>query len=270
MSRLSTLLETGMNRSESLSRHRSSSSRLPQSVQYLDFPHRFFVPEAYESSYEYPLIVWLHSDGSCETELDNVMQALSTRNYVAIAPRANIKSRGSERYCWGSTHTDCGVAEELVWESVQSAVDQLSIDPNRIFLAGFGGGASMAQWIGLKYANQIAGVISLSGAFPKTTQALSNWKRARELSVLFTQCEGSTICSDQEMVRAIRIAHQSGLKYQFVQGKSPDGCSDFADDLDSSMLAVANRFAMSIVTGTDICLQPEPVCESEGIEFGFN
>jgi phospholipase/carboxylesterase len=247
----------------------------------LDFPHRLFVPRSYEPGYAYPLIVWLHSDSSSEMELDGVMESLSTQNFVAIAPRGNVNSRGSERrFQWGQTLTDCAAAEDLVWESVHAAMSSLSIHPDRVFLAGFGGGATMAQWIGLKYPEQLAGVVSLSGAFPRAARALSNWKKARNLEVLFSQCEGSTVCSHDEMARAVKIAFQAGLNFRFVQNRCQSACgksanvscfgASQADELHESMLAVANRFMMGIVTGTSIELQPEVSADCERMEFGSN
>jgi phospholipase/carboxylesterase len=252
----------------------SAASRcrpLNESTVNLDFAHRLFVPENYEPGYDYPLVVWLHSDASSELELDNVMAALSTRNYIAIAPRANVKSKGnSKRFRWGNNLTDCAAAEDLVWDCIQAAADGLSVNMNKIFLAGFGAGGTMAQWIGLKYARQIAGVVSLSGCYPSAPQSLSNWKQSRDLSVLFTQRQGSTICSEDELMRAVRISHQSGLSYRFWQLRSDKDCGSEANELDSTMLDAANRFMMGIVTNTELSLSPEPTSDSECVEFGFN
>jgi len=260
---------------ESFNQNYSSIATLPtraavleRSIE-LEFPYRLFVPENYEPGYAYPLVVWLHSDASSEMELDHVMPALSLRNYIAIAPRGNVKSRGSQRrYRWGTTLTDCAVAEDLVWDSVQAAMNVLSIHSDRIFLAGFGGGGTMAQWIGLKYASQLAGVVSLTGEFPMTSRVLSNWKIARSLKVLFAQRQGSTICSEDDMMRAVRFAHQSGLDYRFLQAQSEDDTE--GNELDAGMLQAANRFMMGIVTGTDLSLSPETSYDSEIVEFGFN
>ena len=269
MSRFTMLLESIGNTSPTFST--ASRCRPFGKTIELGFPHRLFVPEHYEPGYDYPLVVWLHSDASCELELDNVMMALSSRNYVAIAPRANQKCRGNDRcFTWGDSQTDCDVAEDLLWDSVQAVSSSLSINTRKIFLAGFGSGGTMAQWIGLKYAKQIAGVISLSGSFPTASKVLSDWKRARDLQVLFAQRQGSTLCSEDELLRAVRISHQSGLNYKFLQLRlEQDDCLE-ANELDSTMLEAANRFMMSIVTDTELNLSPETACDSECVEFGFN
>ena len=259
-----------MTKSTSLNSCASRSRPRDKAIIDLDFDHRLFVPERYEPAYDYPLVVWLHSDGSCELELDNVMMALSSQNYIAIAPRAQQKCRGiGHRFRWGLSNTDSAAAEDLVWDSVQAVISAMSVDRSKIFLAGFGAGGTMAQWIGLKYSTQIAGVVSLSGVFPKTPRSLSNWKQSRDLQVLFGQRQGSTLCGDDELLRAVRISHQSSLGYKFFQMRSDEDCCS-ANDLDSTMLDAANRFMMGIVTNTELSLLPEETCDNECVEFGFN
>ncbi len=270
MSRLSMHMESS-EKSPFLSSTASRCRPLNESTIALEFPHRLFVPEHYEPGYDYPLVVWLHSDASSELELDNVMMALSSRNYIAIAPRSQLKCSGhGRRFRWGFSSTECAVAEDMVWDSVQEVARTLSVNTDKIFLAGFGAGGTMAQWIGLKYANQVAGVVSLSGGFPSTRCVLSNWKRSRELQVLFAQCQGSTLCSDDEFLQAVRVSHQSGLNYKFLQMRSDDEECSQADDLDSGMLQAANRFMMSLVTYSEMNLQPEETSDSECSEFGYN
>lgn len=270
MSRLTMLLESIGNPTPNFSAA-SRCRQLSETRMQLSFAHRLFVPEHYEPSYDYPLVVWLHSDASSELELDNVMTALSSRNYIAIAPRGNQTCRDSgRRFRWGTTTTDCAVAEDLVWDSVQAVAASLSVNTNKIFLAGFGSGGTMAQWIGLKYAQQVAGVISLSGQFPKTPRVLSNWKHARGLPVLFAQRQGSSLCSENDLMNAVRTVHQAGLGYKFLQMRlEQDDCLQ-ANELDSTMLDAANRFMMSIVTDTELNLSPEDTSDFECVEFGFN
>jgi hypothetical protein len=46
-----------------------------------------FAPLHYEPNYAYPLVVWLHAEGTDEQDLSRVIPRISMRNYVAVAPR---------------------------------------------------------------------------------------------------------------------------------------------------------------------------------------
>jgi len=223
-----------------------------------EFPHRLFLPHNFTPSYDYPLVVWLHSDRSSEMELDSVMESLSDQNYIAVAPRANIRSSTKQRlFQWGNSKTDVAFAEAAVCDCIASAKELLPVKTDRVFLAGFGTGGTMAQWIGLQYSNLVAGVVSLSGAMPSLGGSLSNWKTTRHLPVLFSHRRGSSLCSHSDLQNAMRFSHRAGLNYRFSTLWSEEDTFSEADELSSSMLAVANRFMMGIVTNSDISLEPE-------------
>lgn len=236
----------------------------------LGFPHRLFVPEHYEPKYAYPLVIWLHSDHSSEYELDSVMQSLSVRNYVAIAPRAHRVSKHNARlFRWGTQIADLAIAEDFVMDAIQEVSESVSIHPDRIFVAGFGTGGSVAQWLGLRHPHRFAGAISINGPFPKTKRALSHWKGARHVPVLFMQGADSETCSVDATIDTMQLAHAAGLNYRFVrfQVESVVDSHDIdslvvpaSGSLDVEMLRTANRFMMSLVTGTEMPLTaPEPV-----------
>ncbi len=208
----------------------------------LDFSHRLFTPEHYEDRYEYPLVIWLHSQDSSEYELDGVMPHLSLRNYVAIAPRALQRSKLSERkFCWTQSGSGAVLAEQLVMQSIAHAINDLSIRPDRVFLAGYGTGGTLAQWIGLRNSESIAGVVSINGAFPKRCESLLQWRESRNLPVLFIHGGQSELCDADQTCHALQSAHRNGLSYQFLQ--FPCG-----DELNTAMTAMANQFMMKIVT----------------------
>ena len=50
-------------------------------------PRRLLAPCHYERNYAYPLVVWLHGSGGSETELRQVMELISLRNYASVAVR---------------------------------------------------------------------------------------------------------------------------------------------------------------------------------------
>jgi len=235
----------------------------------LEIPHRLFVPEHYEPRYDYPLIVWLHSDESSEWELDTVMEAISLRNYLAIARRGHRGSKKSNRlFRWGTQLADLTIAENLVFECVDALLESMPVHTDRIFLAGVGSAGTVAQWIGLKHPNRFAGVVSMQGAFPKYRCVLSGWKDARELPVLFLQGEPTKECGDTDVVEAMRLAHAASLGYRFVRFCDPTACwvgdriAGGSPSLDSEMFAMANRFLMGIVTQTQISLEPEMMANS--------
>lgn len=230
----------------------------------LEIPHRLFVPEHFEPRYDYPLIVWLHSDDSSEWELDVVMEAISLRNYLAIAPRGHRTSPKSNRlFRWGTQLTDLAFAENLVFECVDALLEGLPVHTDRIFLGGIGSAGTVAQWIGLKNPDRFAGVVSMQGVFPKQRCALSAWKAARQLPVLYMQGEPTRGCNDDDVVEAMQLAHAAGLRYRFVRFRddaarsNQDRLSDGSESLDAEMFSAANRFLMGIVTQTDISLDPE-------------
>ena len=207
----------------------------------LDFHHRLFTPEHYEQGYAYPLVLWLHSDASSEYELDGLMPHLSLRNYVALAIRGTQLSQVSERrFQWGNASATVAAAEEMVLEAVESVSEKLSINRQKVFLAGHGAGGTLAQWLGLRHSQTFAGVVSIHGGFPRRPKSLVHWKAARSLPVLFMYGEQSEICDTDEVCRSLRHVHSAGLRYQFAQ--FPGG-----DVLDSAMTETANRFMMDLV-----------------------
>ena len=122
----------------------------------------------------------------------------------------------------------------------------------------------------------------MQGAFPKHRCALSSWKDARGLPVLYLQGEPTSGSNDDDVVEAMQLAHAAGLSYRFVrfrdslQRSGLDRQSDGSETLDAAMFATANRFLMGIVTQTEISLDPETshspgsVADPLPVSFGCN
>jgi len=173
--------------------------------------HCLFAPIHYEQGYSYPLIVWLHGPASNEQELRDVMPRVSVRNYVAIAPRGTNQTadlRGA--FEWDQTSYSIGEAYERVQHCIETAQDRFHIHPDRIFVAGYAEGGTMALRLGLEHPNKFAGAISLGGPLPTGECPLKRISEARKLPLLLS------VSPDQEkfpLSRAmdnVRLLHSAG------------------------------------------------------------
>ncbi len=220
-------------------------------------PVCLFGPERYEPRYEYPLIVWLHSCGSNEQELAHLMPSLSMQNYVACAPRGTrAMDPCGKLFQWGTSAAAAAIAEESVFEAIDVATSQFSVAPNRIFLAGFRGGASMAWRIGLRYPDLFAGVVNLCGQFPSQHQPLSKLVAARQLPTLWMYGEKSSACGVDHVCETLRVLHAARLTAHIRQ--YPSG-----DEVLSNMLLDMNSWLMERVTN-------QPACFEETRESSFS
>jgi len=201
-----------------------------------------FGPERYEPRYEYPLIVWLHSCNSNEQELGQLMPNLSMQNYVACAPRGTRATDPCGKlFQWGTSATSTAIAEEAVFAAIDNATSQFSVARDKIFLAGFGGGASMAWRIGLRYPDYFAGVVNICGQFPTQHQPLAKLAAARQLPALWLYGEESKRCGVDHVCEVLPVLHSARLSVHMRQYPC-------ADEVLSNMLSDMNRCLMARVT----------------------
>jgi phospholipase/carboxylesterase len=216
---------------------------------FANTPLVMFGPERYEPRYEYPLIVWLHSCHRNERELEVIMPPLSMQNYVACAPRGTHASEACGRhYFWAQTRAAVTVAEEVVFAAVASASKNFSIARNRVFLAGFGSGGTMAWRIALRYPQQFAGVVSICGPFPQNHQPLNNLGAARHLPLLWMYGQDSTQCSVEHICATLPLLHAARLGATIRQYPAKD-------ELLTNMLGDMNHWLMEQVTSQPAALE---------------
>jgi phospholipase/carboxylesterase len=104
-------------------------------------PRSFFAPVHYERGYAYPLLVWLHENGSNHQELRQVMPHVSVRNYVAASIRGTIASTADRRaYSWDDSDAGAIEAGELIDQCIEEAAERFNIHRGRVFIVGRGAG----------------------------------------------------------------------------------------------------------------------------------
>jgi phospholipase/carboxylesterase len=201
------------------------------------------LPIHYEPGYAYPLVVWLHSTASSERELQHVMPLVSMRNFVAIAPRAlSLSSRHSNRYAWRQSDDDIEAAEMRVSDGIASVSQRYNIHPERIFLAGCGGGGTMALRLAWNDPARFAGVVAINGPLPQCRQPLRRVNEARRVPCLLAASRENRAYPDKQMCSDLRLLHAAGCTVALRQYPG-------AEDLTSNMLADMNRWLMEIVCG---------------------
>ncbi len=244
-------MATAMNRSErSLnSQPRSLGSSEVEAAIFScsaqESPHALFAPLRYESGYAYPLIVWLHGPGNDERQLMKIMPLVSMRNYVAVAPRgepfAPVEAAGRTGYTWPQTDEGITQAAASVSEAIESAARKYHIAPQRVFLAGFDAGGTMAFRIAMSRPEHFAGVVSLGGSFPHGSAPLGRLTSARQLPVLLATGHQSDAYPAEKVCDDLRLFHTAGLSVTLRQ--YPGG-----QELSPQMLRDVDRWIIEQIT----------------------
>ena len=122
-------------------------------------PVRTFLPTGYEPNYPYPLLVFFHGHGGNEEQILRLAPRLSRRNYICIGLRGpqtlGVRPDGRSGYGWGSEGLYDTLLEEYVIRAVEQTRRQYHVHSERIYLAGFCEGATIAYRLGLSLPEQI-------------------------------------------------------------------------------------------------------------------
>jgi len=152
------------------------------------WPLRTFLPTGYEPNYPYPLLVFLHGHGGSEEQILRLAPRLSRRNYICIGLRGprplGPRSDGRQAYTWGLDGQNDALVEEYVFRAVEQTRRHYHVHSERIYLAGFCEGATLAYRLGMLYPERFAGLISLNGAMPRRGGPLLRLPEVRQLRVL--------------------------------------------------------------------------------------
>jgi phospholipase/carboxylesterase len=179
------------------------------------WPLRTFLPTGYEPNYPYPLLVFLHGHGGSEEQVLRLAPRLSRRNYICIGLRGpqplQPRSHGQPGFSWGLGGSMDSRVEEYVFLAVEQTRRHYHVHSERIFLAGFCEGATLAYRLGLLYPERFAGIISLNGSMARRGGPLLRLPEVRQLRILI----GHGAANGQvplELARAdFRLLYTAGL-----------------------------------------------------------
>ena len=175
-----------------------------------DRPHAVYLPENYEPAYAYPLVVWFHDDGGSEADLRRVMPQISNRNYIGVALRGNTSLEKGH----GWSLDDAGVTS--IVDDVRAVAVSLRreyhIHSERIYLAGYGSGATAAVEVMLRQPEWFGGVLSLNGGLPKIDQPLGSLPELKDKRILIATTVNSQTTKVGDVVAAGRLLYAAGMQ----------------------------------------------------------
>jgi phospholipase/carboxylesterase len=214
-----------------------------RAAQTVSAPHATFTPIHYEPNYAYPLLVWLHGHASNEHELRQVMPQVSMRNYVAVAPQGPwIDSRHRGRHGWQQVSDMIEDAETRIANCIATSKRRFNIHANRVFLAGYGSGGTMALRVAWNDPARFAGVASLNGPLPTRQSPLRRINEMRELPCLLAMSRNSQVYPSTRVCEDLRLLHAAGCTVALRQYPGADGIAKV-------MLADLDRWIMELVCG---------------------
>jgi phospholipase/carboxylesterase len=178
-------------------------------------PVRTFLPVGYEPRYAYPLLVFFHGHGGNEEQILKLAPRLSRRNYVSIGLRGPVcvgqrGSTGALGYSWGGS-SQLSLIEDYFLQAVKQMRRYYHIHSERVYLAGFAEGATLAYRLGLRFPDRLAGVVSLNGHLPRHEKPLLRLPEARSLQVFIGHGIANSIVPLTMAKQDHRLLYAAGL-----------------------------------------------------------
>jgi len=166
------------------------------------------------------------------------MPLISTRNHVGIAPRGtrHCEAQG-DKFSWGTSANEIADASDRVEECVEIAEALYNIHTERIFVAGYSTGGTMAHRLALQFPERFAGAISLGGRVPRGAHLLKNINRARKMPLMLAVSPDDGRYGTEAVMDDLRFVHSVGLP--LALRLYPEG-----DDLTTTMFSDLNCWVM--------------------------
>ncbi len=178
-------------------------------------PIRTFLPTGYEPNYAYPLLVFFHGHGGNEEQILRLAPRLSRRNYICIGLRGSQllgeRADGQSGYAWASNGQCDVLVEDYVMRAIEQTRRSYHVHSERIYLAGFCEGATLAYRLGLTFPERFAGVISLNGTLPPRGTLLFRLPAIRPLRVFIGHGFANALVPLTAARKDFRLLYTAGL-----------------------------------------------------------
>lgn len=199
-------------------------------------PVQIYVPEAYEPRYPYPLVLWLHGAGGSERELASLMAQISTRNCMGLALRGPRAGRG-DGYDWQFSTRGLAELEEQIFQTVCNLRREYHVHSERIIVAGFDSGATLALRLLLSHPEWYGGAVAIAGRFPYEATPLPVNPELQDKRVLLLGGSRDPAVPATEILLADRSLEAAGIAVTTL-------LDDAGHEVTPRMLSHVNRWLM--------------------------
>ncbi|MEM1226368.1 MAG: phospholipase [Planctomycetota bacterium] len=183
------------------------------------------MPLGFQPQYRYPLIVWLHSGGDNEQQVRRIAPHISGRNYIHVGVRGvQATDVRGQQFDWPESRRATEAACRSVADAIETVTQSCSIHHQRIIVAGYESGASMACRVALAMPDLFAGVVRMGGHFPSRERLLADWKslRRRRLPMLWQQAVDGVGADHGQLADDLQFAQSIQAKLDVRQYLSDD------------------------------------------------
>jgi phospholipase/carboxylesterase len=226
-------------------------------------PRSFFLPLHYTPSYRYPVIIWFHHSGFNEHQIDQIMPHLSLRNYIGIGVRGN-QAADSAGHCfdWHDSPAATDATHGAVCEAIEEATSRFSVDLQRVVLAGYQNGGTMAQRVALRSPKQFAGVISMGGLMPRGELGLFDELRQRKMPLLWQWSANNPLYNEENLRADCQLAMSISADVEIRQYANDD-------EMNTVTLKDANDWVMRKIIANS-CITDSDQWATKAIEYSDN
>ncbi len=157
--------------------------------------HALLLPSDYSPSHSFPLIIFLDPQGNGALPLKKYSSITHSHGYILAG--SNVSKNGM----------DSESAKQEILALLDECKNNLNIDPSRVYLAGFSGGARVAGTL-LEQTN-ISGIIYCSAGF-EVKQGISKYK-------VFVGIAGDKDMNYLEVLSTHNRLNNEGLQNRFIE-----------------------------------------------------
>ncbi|MFQ5906518.1 MAG: hypothetical protein ACE5JA_08090 [bacterium] len=187
------------------------------------FKCRIRLPENYDSTLTYPLVVALHGLGSNPDRFITLWEKMGEPELIFASPQAPyaFSVGGGVGYSWGIRVSGdeelwekaSAMTEEYIVEAVQNLSKHYKAD--RVYLLGFSQGCAFAYGAGVKHHSLFDGLICFGGWLDTDWLTEEAVRAARGLKVFIAHGKDDRVVKYEEGIKAKEILENHGWSVTF-------------------------------------------------------